>query len=212
MKKYYGGKIYYLFFLVLFVGVVFLTGCGGNGDVNEGNDSPAAEEKNDEEEKANNDHLSVGDTRETEGGHFTLKGVNYNIEKIDVGPAIVDVMHVKTVSAVLAGEMKEFFEEDELEYISIDMYVENTSGKDIIYFAGQAEIVTDTGEQLSPDIWMSDHIEGEMREGVKQTGNLVYIMKHSKAQDVNSVRIIIDAPLDENWNTIGEKIDVTVDL
>ncbi len=212
MKKYYGGKIYYLFFLVLFVGAVLLTGCGGNGHVNEGNDSPAAEEKNDEEKKVNNDHLSIGDTRETEGGQFTLKGVSYNIEKIDVGPAVVDILHVKSVSAVLAGEMKEFFEEDELEYISIDMYVENTSGKDIIYFAGQAEIVTDTGEQLSPDIWMSDHIEGEMRAGVKQTGNLVYIMKHSKAQDVNSVRIIIGDPLDENWNNIGEKIDITVDL
>ena len=220
VKKITGSKMQILCYIAFFIVIVTIAGCAADNGATGVNEKPATEEEATQEEAVDQEEeitpeqefISAGESRETEGGIFTLKGVNHDIEMMDVGPALVDIKHVKTVSGVLTGEMKDLFEQEELEYISIDLFVENISGEDITYYVGQAEIVTDTGEQLQPDIWMSEHIQGEMRAGVKQTGNLVYIMKHSKAQDVGLVRIIINAPMDENWNTIGDKIDIEVDI
>lgn len=209
-------------FLFLIVLALIIVGCADN-DVTELDDEQVEEvleedpEEPDEEIDEDdiypeNDYMTVGETRETEGGLFTLKAVNYNVGKIDVNAATVDIHHIKAVSAAITGEMRDFLDQDEIEYISIKMTVENTSGDDITYFAGQAQLVTDTGEQLHSDIWLSDHIEGEMRAGVKQTGSLIYLLEQSKANEVGSVRIIIDSPMDENWNEIGDEIDIEVDL
>ena len=209
-------------FLFLIVLALIIVGCADN-DVTELDDEQVEEvleedpEEPDEEIDEDdiypeNDYMTVGETRETEGGLFTLKAVNYNVGKIDVNAATVDIHHIKAVSAAITGEMRDFLDQDEIEYISIKMTVENTSGEDITYFAGQAQLVTDTGEQLHSDIWLSDHIEGEMRAGVKQTGSLIYLLEQSKANEVGSVRIIIGSPMDENWNEIGDEIDIEVDL
>lgn len=214
-----------LIFIFLLLFSLPLVGCNNVSENQKTEKEDKEEEEKDKEENKKEDkkeditqkelyeeEAEVGETIETEAGVFTLKAVNRDIETIDVEAAIVNINHIKATSGNLIGESKKLIGSEEVEYISMNIKVENTSGKDIHYYVGQTQIVTDTGEQIDPNVIMSDHIEGEIRAGVTQTGNLVYIMESSKADEVSEVRIIINGPQNENYNEIGDEIDITVEL
>jgi len=154
----------------------------------------------------------VGDTVTTEAGDMTLKAQNEDIETIETGPFKVDIEQVNAVSGDLNPQSAEMFDTEQLEYIQIDLQIENTSEEDLIFYAGQAQIATNTGEQLESDMWISDHIEGEFMGGVIQEGTLIYPLERSQAEEIETVRIVISAPQDENWQEVGEEVDVEVEL
>ena len=158
------------------------------------------------------EEAEVGDTVTTEAGEMTLKAQNDDIEAIETGPFIVDIEQVNAVSGELNPQSAEMFGSEQLEYIQIDMQVENTSEEDLIFYAGQAQIVTNTGEQLESDMWLSDHIDGEFMGGVIQEGTLIYPLEQSQANEIETVRIVISAPQDEDWQEVGEEIDFEVEL
>jgi len=172
----------------------------------------SVEDDFDKENDENIEEAEVGDTVTTEAGDMTLKAQNDDIDPIETGPFRVDIEKVNAVSGNLNPESAVIYNTEQLEYIQIDMRVENTSEEDLILYAGQAQIVTNTGEQLDSDMWMSDHIEGEFRGGVIQEGTLIYPLEQSQADEIETVRIIISAPQDEDWQRIGEEIDFQVEL
>ena len=134
------------------------------------------------------------------------------VEEKETGPIILNIPQINTISSQLKGDMAEFLETDAIEYIQIDMEVENTSDETISFYAGQPTITTNTGEQLDADMWLSDHIDGDYIGAVKKSGSLFFILNNSNAEDIEWVRIIIEAPHDENWDSVGEKIDFQVDF
>ncbi|ACB83966.1 hypothetical protein [Natranaerobius thermophilus] len=154
----------------------------------------------------------VGDTVTTEAGDMTLIAQNDDIDAIETGPFRIDIEQVNAVSGDLNPQSAEMFDTEQLEYIQLDLQVENTSDEDLIFYAGQAQIVTNTGEQLESDMWMSDHIEGEFMGGVTQEGTLIYPLEQSQAEEVETVRIVIGAPQDEDWQEVGEEVDFEVEL
>jgi len=170
------------------------------------------EDNFDKENDENIEEAEVGDTVTTEAGDMTLKAQNDNIDTIETGPFRVDIEKVNAVSGNLNPESAVIYDTEQLEYIQIDLRIENTSEEDFIFYAGQAQIVTNTGEQLGNDMWMSDHIEGEFRGGVIQEGTLIYPLEQSQADEIETVRIIISAPQDEDWQRIGEEVDFQVEL
>lgn len=154
----------------------------------------------------------VGNVREDENGTFTLVASNTDLVTQETGPMILNVTQVNAISAQIKGELADFMESDVMEYIQIDMEVENTSEETINFYPGQATITTNTGEQLEPDMWLSDHIEGEFIGAVKKSGSEFFVLENSKAEDIEWVRIIIDAPHNENWDDVGEKLDFKIEF
>lgn len=175
-------------------------------------DTNTSEEEVTEEEVSGEWETEVGETIENEGGSHTLIKRFDKVETQTTGTMILNISQINTISSKLKGEMAEFMETDELEYIQIDMEVENTSEDTISFYADQATITTNTGEQLESDMWLSDHIDGEYLGAVKKSGSQFFVLKNSKAQDIEWVRIVIDAPIDENWDAVGEKLDFKVEL
>ncbi len=154
----------------------------------------------------------VGDTVTTEAGDMTLIAQNDDIDTIETGPFKVNIEQVNAVSGDLNPQSAQMFDTEQLEYIQIDLQAENTSEEDLTFYAGQAQIVTNTGEQLESDMWMSDHIEGDFMGGVTQEGTLIYLLEQSQAEEIETVRIVISAPQDEDWQEVGEEIDFEVEL
>ncbi|MEC2073595.1 hypothetical protein [Alkalihalophilus marmarensis] len=212
--------------------VSFLTACGNSEEASsteeteveqttsEAAEQPAAE-SNDESEKesdqsADNENgeweTNAGDTIENEAGTFTLHARNDQVDIQESGPMTLSISQANTASGELKGEMADFLEKDQIEYIQIDMEVENSSEETISFYADQATITTSTGEQLEADIWMSDHIDGDYYGQVKKSGSVFFVLDNSNAEEIEWIRVLIDAPFNEDWEDVGEKLDFKIEF
>lgn len=194
---------------------------GNSTEENAGNNN---EEANDEQANGTNDsdeaadeiaedgwETEVGETVENEGGVFTLHARADDIDTIETGPVVMEIEQLNAQSGELSGEMAEFMETDQLEMIQMDISVENTSDEDIMFYADQAEIATSTGEQLQADMWLSDHLGGDMMGNTSSSGTIFFVLENSNAEDVEHVRITWNAPNNEDFESIGEDVDITVE-
>ncbi|WP_413375756.1 hypothetical protein [Alkalihalobacillus sp. 1P02AB] len=156
----------------------------------------------------------VGDTVENEGGKFTLHARNDSTESIETGSMTLNLVQVNAVSGELSDEFALFFDDEtELHYIQIDVEISNSSEETINFYADQATITTNTGEQLDmPDFFLSDHIGGEFIGAVNKSGSIFYILENSTADEIEWVRILISAPSDDSYETVGEEIDIKVEF
>ncbi|MBR7553592.1 hypothetical protein ACFFJI_11405 [Allobacillus sp. GCM10007491] len=219
MKKF----LFVLFTLML---TAFLAACGGSDsseeasaeDSDQEERTESADESDDQQEseessnEESSESESTEDVIETEGGVFTAHAKNEEKHTFETGPVVLTIEKVVATSGELNEEGQQFFETDEIDYIQVDISVENTSDEDISFYAGQGTVSTNTGEQIEPDMWLSDHIEGEMMAGTKGSGTMAYVLENSNAEDIESIRLVFDAPLNEDWDTIGEDLDFEIEL
>ncbi|MFC4736403.1 hypothetical protein ACFO4L_07375 [Bacillus daqingensis] len=178
----------------------------------------ADEEMNGNEEDAADEiaedgwETEVGETIENEGGTFTLHARQDDIDTIETGPVVIDIEQVNAQSGELSQQMADMLETEELEMIQMDLTVENTADEDITFYVSQATIATSTGEQLESDMWLSDHIDGDMMSGTSHNGTFFFVLENSAAEDVESVRITWSSPTNEDWEDIGEDVDIEVEF
>lgn len=223
-------------FLILFISVsLFLAACGDNsGETNEstGSEGSAQEEtvavatqdeKETEEdgedavtmtsEENENKEAPVGDVVTNEAGESTLVSRTDDVGTFESGPIKMTIEKANGVSMKVSPDYQDAFGGEELEYIQVDMTVENTSDDHITFYASQAVMTTSTGEQIEPDMLMSDHLDGEYLGAVTKSGSSFYILENSKAEDVESIKLFYSAPVDEeDWEDVGEEIEVEVSL
>ncbi|MCK0470375.1 hypothetical protein [Halalkalibacter sp. APA_J-10(15)] len=211
----------WLYLLLMIMTVLLLISCGAEQQeeqIEEDADQQELEEtgetERDEEEQVLDEATGhdEGDVVENEGGTFTLISKQDDIESQETGPMIVDITQINASSGQLQGDLADFLETTEIEYIQVDMEVENTSDDTIFFYPGQATITTNTGEQLESDMWLSDHIDGEFIGAVRKSGSQFFILENSTADEIETVRIIINAPHNEEWEDTGDKIDFTVEF
>ncbi|WP_158738661.1 hypothetical protein [Alteribacillus sp. YIM 98480] len=179
---------------------------------NETEENEADVEEENEESSDDGFDTEVGESVENEAGEFTLHARQNEVEPIETGPVNMNITQVNAASGDIKPDYQDMFETEELNYIQLDIEVENTSEEDITFYSGQATISTNTGEQLESDMLLSDHIEGEMMAGTKDSGSFFYILENSNAEDVESVRMVWTAPQNEDWEEIGEEVDIEVKL
>lgn len=204
---------------------VVLTACGNDDSSSENkDDAKAADESSNEDatkekdsekmttEENESKEASVGDVVTNEGGEMTLVSRTDDVGTFESGPIKLTINKANGVSGKLKGDLAAMMETEEIEYIQVDMKVENNSEENIEFYASQAVMTTNTGEQLEPDMLMSDHIDGEYIGAVNKEGSSYYILKNSKAEDVESIRLIFSAPQDTDWENVGEEIDIEIDL
>lgn len=130
--------------------------------------------------------------------------INYTIEGVQVCKL-----------TPINDEMASFLEIEkgtEVVSVSIKASAENTSDKTINFYLGQAVLTTDTKEQVESDMWLSEHIEGEFLGKVKHSGVNTYILKDSKAEDIKTLTLHVDAPSDEDFSSIGEEVKIDIAL
>ncbi|NIK11153.1 DUF4352 domain-containing protein [Alkalibacillus almallahensis] len=178
------------------------------------NDESSDEEGNSDSEEASEGttETEVGATVENEGGTFTLHSRNQEAQTFETGPVKLTIEKVVAASGELNEELATMMETDEIDYIQVDLSVENTSEEDITFYSSQGKMATSTGEQLDPDMFMSDHIEGEMMANTKASGTFFYVLENSNAEDVESARLVFSAPTDQDFEAIGEELDFEIEL
>lgn len=179
-------------------------------DNNEGNENEAADEADDIADSSWD--TEVGETVETDGGTFTLHARADDIDTIETGPIVMEIEQLNAQSGELSSDFAEMMDTEELHMIQMDLNVENTADEDIMFYSGQATISTSTGEQLESDMWLSDHIDGDMMSGTNASGTFFFVLENSDAADVESVRLTWNAPNNEDFESVGEDVDIEVEF
>ena len=124
----------------------------------------------------------------------------------------VDAIQVSRLTATTddAAELLGIEKNKEVTLVAISASVENTSDDTNYFYFDQATLTANTKEQVDPDAFLSDYIDGEYLGNVVHSGTVLYILKNTSADDLTSVTFHIDAPHDENFDSIGD--DVKIEL
>lgn len=181
----------------------------------ETNTSEVKKEENQEDKKENK--KKEGETTEQNGLKKTVIFTNKELNKTGESGSIKYNFTKIQVSKITAttddtAQMFEVEKGKEFAIVVFDIEVENTSDKDVSFYISQAKLISNTKEQVEPDMIASTYIDGEFLGAVKKKGTNVYLLKNSKAEDVKSVEIRISAPTDKNFNKLGEDIKFTIDI
>lgn len=150
------------------------------------------------------------ETVETEENDNMIKGIEIqdtlalDTVNLTVTAAIISKMAPNDMEAPLI--MKEDVQGgQELEVFSILYNVENTVDEPRNFFIDQAEIVTSTGEQIRPEMLISDGPTTQMAGAVKSEGMVMYILNEGTGADVEWVDVIIPTVSDDSFNMYTEE-------
>lgn len=130
--------------------------------------------------------------------------ITYCIEGIQVSKLTFKSESTASLVGIEAGK--------EITCIAFNLSAENTSEDTINFYLGQATLVSNTKEQVDPDMFLSDYIEGEYLGQVIHSGTSIYLLENSNADDITNVKLHISAPSDSSFQDIGEDIVVDINL
>lgn len=142
----------------------------------------------------------------------TTRNINYTGE---AGPMVytinsIQLAHVTATDASAAsmigttvGERATLF--------AIDVTVENTSDKDMTWYPYMSEIVTNTKEQCSSLILISDSVGGDFYGNVIKSGQIYWVLK-SAADDITHIQWRVDSPHDKELNHYGDGLKIEFEI
>lgn len=132
-------------------------------------------------------------------------GVKYNYKAIQVSKL---KFYTKE-----AADLFEFEKDKELTCVAFDIEVENTTDKDVNFYPNMAKIITSSKEQVEPNMLLSDDVGGEFLGKVKKDGTIIYILSNTKADDLKTLELRIDAPMETtNYDPLGENIKLNFEV
>lgn len=100
----------------------------------------------------------------------------------------------------------------EIALVVMDLSAENQSEDTNDFYIGQTTITTNTKEQVTPDIWLSDYIESEFFGNVIHSGTMYWILHNTNADDITTITLHADAPNNSNFETIGDEVNVELNF
>jgi len=203
-----------LIFSAAFVLSLGLAGCGDDAAKEE---QPKEETQKSVSTDKTNDSSKKDDVQE----NANLKAINtYTNKEVGIsgqsGPILynIEAVQLKKIKSKTeeAANLFDVAVGEEVDALTISMSGENTSTEDMNFYLGQAVIITNTKEQLEPDMVLSEHIEGNYLGKVKHEGYNVYVLKNSKVEDLKNIEIRVSAPTNSNFDQQGEDVTHTIEV
>lgn len=121
-----------------------------------------------------------------------------------------------TVQGALVGNLipknaaaKSYLKTDKPDVIMFYYTVENTVDDKIYFYPGQAQVTTDTKEQLDPDMFFGQEGGGEMLGKVEKQGFNTYYPK-SGIDNIKELNFHIGAPSDDSFQNFVEDLKITI--
>lgn len=187
--------------LVLSLG---LAACGDVEDVADENinatDSTEKVEKETEKEETKDEAVET----ESEIGKmktiYQKKDLNMAIEN---GPVKGTLAKVRYATLEPSPEYKSMFNEEEIiTLITIEASLENTVDDTTNFYLDQATLVTDTGQQVDAEVFLSDNVGGEFLGKVKKEGNIQWVLKHDES--IKKITLHVSGASNSNYDRVGE--------
>jgi len=99
--------------------------------------------------------------------------------------------------------------------VGVKFRMENTTNQKFTVYPDQAVLITSTGEQIEmPDMFLSDHLGGEIHEGVVKEGNLIWVLQRGHAEDIKWIKLEFTGHkgAEDQFDMPLEKFTVTLQL
>ncbi|WP_078596659.1 hypothetical protein [Evansella clarkii] len=151
--------------------------------------------------------------RESEAGTLTILKEETELDITETsGEMRLTVNAVQIADFDINEEFADFFNGlSEATVFTFHIDAENVSEEDLGFYPNQSTITTNTGQQISSNLLLSDDVGGEFFGNVKKIGE-VFFLADRIDEEITSIRWIIDGPHDEDYETVGERMDFTIDL
>ncbi|MBB5173498.1 hypothetical protein [Texcoconibacillus texcoconensis] len=196
-----------------FVSLIVLSACGGEeptdpeNDVNENNDIDAdTDQKEDTNDSDEIDEKSSEKDRETdENATSDIYGAGNIINEFKADSVKSSANVEFSINDMTISESDEGGAT-----IAAQMSAENTTAENRMFYANHASLEID-GELYESDPLVSDSIGGELTGESKETGEAVYYVD-VEPEDIKQLTFISDAPTDSNGDTIGDDIELSVNV
>jgi len=125
-------------------------------------------------------------------------------------------LKVEILALALGEQIESDFQESPVDVVVLKFRIENTRGEgELTVYPDQGTLITSTGEQLEPDIWESDHIGGDIYEGVIKDGIVIWVLERGHVFDLEWIRIKFNA-YDENADIFSDNyskdFDIKIDI
>ncbi|UTR09896.1 hypothetical protein MM300_18720 [Evansella sp. LMS18] len=199
-------KTFFLSILICLLLVVSACGQGEEPEVEEhtgGGAQPDTDTLNEEEYEI----------RESEAGTLTILREETELDITETsGEMTLTVNAVQVADFDINEEFTDFFNGlSEATVFTFHIDAENMSEEDLGFYPNQSTITTNTGQQISSNLLLSDDVGGEFFGNVTKSGE-VFFLADRIDEKITSIRWIIDGPHDEDYETVGERMDFTIDL
>ncbi|WP_088035416.1 hypothetical protein [Evansella clarkii] len=151
--------------------------------------------------------------RESEAGTLTILKEETELDITETsGEMRLTVNAVQIADFDINEEFADFFNGlSEATVFTFHIDAENVSEEDLGFYPNQSTITTNTGQQISSNLLLSDDVGGEFFGNVKKIGE-VFFLADRIDEEITSIRWIIDGPHDEDYETVGERMDFSIDL
>lgn len=165
-----------------------------------------------EVEDTDSPEQQAGDVIEADGGTRTIVATNYGIDEVqENGSFTVTVTNAQLSQFQPSEDMVDVFGGEDLGMVTIQMNVANSSEDTNSIYPDQGIIVTDTGQQVNAEVFLSDQVGGDFYGNVTKSGD-VFFFFDGQAEEISSVRYIIDSGHDENFETFGEDLEFLIEF
>ena len=117
------------------------------------------------------------------------------------------------VNEDLAIFLDGYEEGDKVDNLVIEYTVENTTEAPRTFYIDQSVVVTSTGQQLEPEMFLADGIETDMLGAISSTGTVPYIMDEGAGDDIEwvdvNLKYIIDA---ESYERVADETKYRIEF
>ncbi|MEM4994940.1 hypothetical protein WKH56_20460 [Priestia sp. SB1] len=135
-----------------------------------------------------------------------IDGSDAPLKPVQFGSVNLYIENMKVADIRPNEDMKSMFnDQDEIRAIVVTMKAENTSDQDVSFYPDQSVLVTDSGEQVDAETFMSGEVGGDFLGKVKKEGQVWYLLKDN-TQDIKNVKLVFDAPYaTESMDDLGSE-------
>jgi hypothetical protein len=177
-------------------------------------DDTVNETETDENDETDTDtpEQEVGDVIEADGGTRKIIARNYNIdEEQENGPFTVTVKNAQLSQFQPSEDMVDFFDGEDLGMVTLQLEVVNNSDETNLIYPDQGTVVTDNGQQIDAELFLSDDLGGEFYGEVTKSGD-VFFFFDGQAEEVSNIRYLTNSGTDEDFEPFGEDIEFSIDF
>lgn len=168
----------------------------------------AAVETEEETEEVEEEPKTEGveTVKEVEPGETTqIENVNLTVNKAQINRV--------EVNEELAIFLDGYEVGDKVDNLVIEYTVENTTEAPRDFFLDQSVVVTSTGQQIEPAMFLAENITASMLGAIEYTGTVPYIMDEGVGDDIEWIDINIPAMLDgESYDRVAEETKVRIEF
>ena len=200
-----------LIYSATIISALLLGACGDVEEISDENvntsDVEASVEEEAPKEEVKEEESNVS---ESEIGKMTTLYQNKELNiPIESGTAKANLSKIRYATLEPLTDYKPMFgDQDVATLITIEATAENTVDSTVNFYLNQAKLVTDTGQQVDADLWLSDDVGGEFLGVVKKEGSIQWVLKHD--ENIKKVTLHISGASDNNFNRLSEDLKIEI--